>query len=166
MVQRAYAALTRVVVASNLPEASWYSAAEAALTAIYALHPSPEHLSAAALRHLAKAAFSTPPDGAAAGVDAAAQPAASEQSGQAESGEEGEEAAPMEAEGPAAESEEGASEEGEDAEPAASLQTASQQEGGPRAMHSVVPLSRFFFALGHVALQHLVSRGPQPGVGS
>lgn len=158
MVQKAYAALTRVVVASNLPEASWYSAAEAALTAIYALHPSPEHLSAAALRHLAKAAFAVSPDGRPAG---AAQPASSEQSGQAESGEEGEEeAAPMEAEGPAAEAAEsgegGASEEGE--EPAASLHT-QQQEGGPRSMHSVVPLSRFFFALGHVALQHLVRRG-------
>lgn len=39
-----HAALTRTLIASPLPEASWFSAAEAALAAIYALHPAPEQV--------------------------------------------------------------------------------------------------------------------------
>ena len=35
-------ALLRCVVASRLPESGWYTAAEAAIAAIYALHPSPQ----------------------------------------------------------------------------------------------------------------------------
>ena len=161
MAPQVYAALTRVVVASPLPEDGWYSAAEAALTALYALHPAPEHLSAAVLRHLARAAFAP----AAAGAKPAAseqsgqqpEPAASEASGEAMDADD--EAAPASDEDGA--SEEGAGEEGgEEPAPAASQQASGSQ--GPRAMHSVVALSRFFFALGHVALQHLVRPCWQP----
>jgi hypothetical protein len=42
-------ALLRCVVASRLPEIGWYTAAEAAIAAIYALHPSPQ----ARIRHWA-----------------------------------------------------------------------------------------------------------------
>ena len=143
--QQVYAALTGVVVASPLPEASWYSAAEAAITAIYALHPAPEHLSGAILKHLARAAFAAgggAADGAADGAELA--------------GEDGAEAEAMQADAPAAEEPAG-EEAGE--EPAASEGEGAQQARStqPRSMHSVVGLSRFFFALGHVALQHLVS---------
>lgn len=158
VVQRVYAALTGVVVASPLPEAAWYSAAEAALTAIYALHPAPEHLSAAVLRHLARAAFVPAADQTAEqGEDSVQQG----DGGSKEGGEEGGEA--MEADGAPPAEEEPEQEEpevegGEGSVPAASEQTSQGQAGSqaPRSMHSVVPLSRFFFALGHVALQHLV----------
>lgn len=53
-----YAALTRTVVASPLPDSSWYSAAEAAIAALYNLHPAPEHICAAIMRHVASSAFS------------------------------------------------------------------------------------------------------------
>ena len=108
-----FGAFTRVVVASPLPDASWYSAAEAAIAALYVLHPAPEHVCAAILRRMAVAAFAT----AAAGESADTE----------ESGEAG---------GPAA------------AAPIAADADLSS--------FAVRPLSRFFFALGHVALQHLV----------
>ena len=151
-----YTALTRAVVASPLPEAAWYSAAEAALTALYTLHPSPEHLSAAVLKHLARAAFASQ----AGGEEEAQGGAPSEQGAAAEEGAAAEameaddaEGAPAEeqpAEGEAAEGAEGA------AAPAASQQTGATGSQAPRSMHSVATLSRFFFVLGHVALQHLV----------
>jgi hypothetical protein len=50
---RIYRALAKVVVASGLPESAWYTAAEAAVAAIYALHPAPHELSAAILRRVA-----------------------------------------------------------------------------------------------------------------
>lgn len=126
---RIFAVLVRAVVASPLPEVGWYSAAEAAVTALYALHPSPEHLSAAMLRHLALAAFSP--------ADLASGAGQEQQEGEA-----------MDAEGPAAAPDGGEAE--EDSEEGAG------QQGAPPALHSVSSLSRFFFALGHVALQHLV----------
>lgn len=52
-----YAALTRTIIASPLPEASWFSAAEAAVSAIYALHPAPEQLCVAILKQMAGRAF-------------------------------------------------------------------------------------------------------------
>lgn len=163
VVHQVYAALTCVVVASPLPEAAWYSAAEAALTALYALHPSPEHLSAAVLKRLARTAF------------ASQAGAAEEEEQDTAAGGKGAEAAAAEEEEQGADAmdaddAEGAPAEGEDAEaqqpaadkagaaaaaPAASQQTGSQ---AARSMHSVVALSRFFFVLGHVALQHLVRR--------
>ncbi len=165
VVNQVYAALTRVVVASPLPEAAWYSAAEAALTALYALHPSPEHLSAAVLKRLARAAFASQ----AAGGEEEEQDTAAGGKGGAEGGEaaaEEQEAEAMDAddadEDAAAEGQEAEQQAGDKAEaaeggaaPAASQQTGSQ---AARSMLPVVPLSRFFFVLGHVALQHLVSR--------
>jgi hypothetical protein len=135
-VPQIYAALTQVVVASPLPEAAWYSAAESAVTAIYALHPAPEHLSAAVLRHLARQAFATAPR---AGEEAGAGEDAMDAT-------DGNEAAAAEA----AEGEQAPGEEGSEAPPAGGAAAAS------RSMHAVVPLCRFFFVLGHVALQHLV----------
>ena len=169
-----YAAMIGVVVTKGrLPEAAWYSAAEASLTAIYALHPAPEHLSAAMLRCLARRAFAPAPadggdaDGAPAdGGDADGAPA--EQADEAE-GEEAQHEAMQEGDesqvvdGAAAGEEAGEGE--ESAGPAASEQTqqgVSQGQAGeaaqsqPRSMHFVEDLCRFFFALGHVALQHLV----------
>ena len=46
-------ALVKCVVASRLPESGWYTAAEAAIAAIYALHPSPQ------ARHRAGVALQT-----------------------------------------------------------------------------------------------------------
>lgn len=170
VVNQVYAALTRVVVASPLPEAAWYSAAEAALTALYALHPSPEHLSAAVLKRLARAAFASQ----AAGSEEEEQDTAAGGKGGAEGGEaaaEEQEAEAMDAddadEGAAAEGQEAEQPAGDKAEaeggaaPAASQQTGSQ---AARSMLPVVPLSRFFFVLGHVALQHLVSGRKGRGV--
>lgn len=158
MVQQVYAALTRVVVASPLPEAAWYSAAESALTAIYTLHPAPEHLSAAVLKHLARAAFAAAPaDGGAASERTDAAGGAEGEEAEVEGGGE----APMDAdcaapaEEEADEGEEQPEKQAEEEQPAASGQPEGSQ--APRAMHSVAALSRFFFALGHVALQHLVS---------
>lgn len=166
VVNHVYAALTRVVVASPLPEAAWYSAAEAALTALYALHPSPEHLSAAVLKRLARTAFASQ----AGGAEEEEQDTAAGGKGAAEGAEAGAAAEEPAAEAMDADNAEGAAAEGGEAKeqaagdkaegegaaaPAASQQTGSQ---AARSMHSVVALSRFFFVLGHVALQHLVSR--------
>lgn len=159
MSQRVYAALAAVVVASPLPEAAWYSAAEAALTALYALHPAPEHLSAAILRHLARAAFAPAAEGqgAAAGEEASVQQGEGAAAG-AEEGDEVEQGGEaMEADGsdaPDAAEEEG----GEGGVAPAASEQGSLAPGSqvPRSLHSVPALSRFFFALGHVALQHLV----------
>ena len=53
----AHRALTGSLVASGLPEEGWYSVAEAAVCALYALHPQPAQLSEAMLRSLAKSAM-------------------------------------------------------------------------------------------------------------
>ena len=57
--QAAAAGLMLVLVGSPLEEDGWYSAAEAALKGIYALHPAPEAVATAVLRRLATAAFGT-----------------------------------------------------------------------------------------------------------
>ena len=167
--QRVYAALAGVVVASPLPEAAWYSAAEAALTALYALHPAPEHLSAAVLRHLARAAFAPAAEGAADGEQASVQQG--DGAGGAEEGEEVEQGGEaMEADGAGADAAdaadaadpaaaaEGEAGDGDGGEAPAGSQQGSQAPGSqaPRSLHNVPALSRFFFVLGHVALQHLV----------
>lgn len=136
-----YAALTQAVVASRLPDSAWYSAAESALTAIYTLHPAPEHLSAAILRQLARQAFAPAPGQA---DSADAMEADDVAAGGQEEGEQGEDVS-------------GAGQHGAGAE--------GQPAGGsqaPASMHSVVALTHFFFALGHVALQHLVRAGLAP----
>jgi condensin complex subunit 1 len=53
----AFAALARTAAAAAVREAGWYSAAEAAVNAIYALHPQPSLLCEAILRQLANAAL-------------------------------------------------------------------------------------------------------------
>ena len=108
-----YAALAGVVVASPLPNASWFSAAESALGALYALHPTPEHVAGALLRTLAKRAFAAQPADGMEGVE----------EGAAGPGEGGAEAV---------------------------------TQGSAGASYSASALARFFFVLGHVALQHLV----------
>lgn len=54
---QAYAVLTRTVVASPFSEESWFTAAEAAVSALYVLHPTPEHICCAIVRCLAMSAF-------------------------------------------------------------------------------------------------------------
>ena len=53
----AHRALTGSLVASGLPEEGWYSVAEAAVCALYALHPQPAQLCEAVLRSMAKSAM-------------------------------------------------------------------------------------------------------------
>ena len=53
----AHEALTGALVASGLPEAGWYGVAEAAVSALYAVHPQPAQLCEAVLRSLAKSAM-------------------------------------------------------------------------------------------------------------
>eukprot|EP00887_Chlorella_sp_A99_P003643 scaffold7.g3643.t1 len=125
-----YAALIRTVIASPLPDSCWYSAAEAALTALYHLHPTPEHLAAAILRRLAARAF------------AAGGPAASAAAGAP--GAEAMEGVEGEAQGEAR------------VEDRPALPQGEEKSVPSRPLHSVSALGRFFFALGHVALQHLV----------
>jgi condensin complex subunit 1 len=115
-----YAAFVRTVVTSPLPEASWYSAVEAAIASIYALHPTPEHISAAIIRRLAEEAFRSP-------------------QGNADHDER---------------------ECCDEAETGGSLLGEHDNARGQKSTCdgplSVRALSRFFFVLGHVALQHLV----------
>lgn len=61
---RVHAALAGVVISKGaLPQTAWYSAAEAAVRAIYALHPAPSALMGALLRRLAESAFGGAADG-------------------------------------------------------------------------------------------------------
>ena len=53
----AHRALTGSLVASGLPEEGWYSVAEAAVCALYALHPQPAQLCEAVLRSMVKSAM-------------------------------------------------------------------------------------------------------------
>ncbi|KAK9823736.1 hypothetical protein WJX72_005030 [[Myrmecia] bisecta] len=61
--QPVFQALTRVLVASPLPDAGWYSAAEAAMAAIYTLHPAPQALCSAVLQHTAASVLAPPSPG-------------------------------------------------------------------------------------------------------
>lgn len=106
-----YAALTRTVVASPFPEGSWYSAAEAAITALYNLHPAPEHICAAIVRHIASNAFETTKN-----------------------------------------NNNASGEEGDEVEQEAAALEAAITSGSTEL--SAAALSRFFFVLGHVALEH------------
>ena len=53
----AHKALTGALVAPGLPEAGWYGVAEAAVSALYAVHPQPAQLCEAVLRSLARSAM-------------------------------------------------------------------------------------------------------------
>ncbi len=52
-----YAALARAIVSSEVPDTVWYTVAEAALGALYVLHPKPEDVSCAVVRTMANQAF-------------------------------------------------------------------------------------------------------------
>ena len=51
-----FAGLARTLLATNLSETGWYSAAEAALKALYLLHPAPGIIASAVLRKMAASA--------------------------------------------------------------------------------------------------------------
>jgi len=65
-----YSALVATVVSSPLTDSSWFSAAESAITALYCLHPAPEHLVSSILKHMARQAFSQSQSGGGATDDA------------------------------------------------------------------------------------------------
>ena len=111
-----YAAFTRTVVASPLPEASWYSAAEAALTALYVLHPAPEHICGAIVRHIASGVFTPTSTTTTEAMDNAEDEEIFSSSAVVDN---------------------------------VSLSSSS-------TVVSAAALSRLFFVLGHVALQHMV----------
>ena len=55
--QPVYQALMRTLLSDALPDSTWYTAAEAAVTAVYALHPAPQELAQAVVHRLGKAAL-------------------------------------------------------------------------------------------------------------
>lgn len=55
--QPVYRSLTWVLLSDSLPDSTWYTAAEAAVCAIYALHPAPQELAQATIHTLGKLAF-------------------------------------------------------------------------------------------------------------
>ena len=67
--QPVYKALTDMLLSNNLPSSTWYTAAEAAITAIYALHPAPQELTQAIIGKLGRAALhNSQPDSAVTGA--------------------------------------------------------------------------------------------------
>ena len=55
--QQVYRALASALLSGGLPDSTWYTAAEAAVTAIYALHPAPQELAQAVVQRLGKVAL-------------------------------------------------------------------------------------------------------------
>ena len=55
--QPVYKALTRNLLSDILPDSTWYTAAEAAVTAVYALHPAPQELAQVVVHQQGKAAL-------------------------------------------------------------------------------------------------------------
>lgn len=55
--QPVYKSLTWVLLSDSLPDSTWYTAAEAAITAIYALHPAPQELTQVIVQRLGKLAL-------------------------------------------------------------------------------------------------------------
>ena len=55
--QQVYQSLTWVLLSDSLQDSTWYTAAEAAVTAMYALHPAPQQLAQVAVQTLGKAAL-------------------------------------------------------------------------------------------------------------
>ena len=55
--QQVYQSLTWVLLSDSLPDSTWYTAAEAAVTAIYALHPAPQELAQVTVQTLGKMAL-------------------------------------------------------------------------------------------------------------
>lgn len=57
--QPVYQALVNILLGSKLQAATWFTAAEAAVPAIYALHPAPQEVARAVLQRLACVALET-----------------------------------------------------------------------------------------------------------
>ncbi|KAL0030248.1 hypothetical protein WJX77_005012 [Trebouxia sp. C0004] len=55
--QPVYTALMRTLLSDSLPDSVWYTAAEAAVTAVYALHPAPQELAQAVVHRQGKVAL-------------------------------------------------------------------------------------------------------------
>ncbi|KAL0043109.1 hypothetical protein WJX79_009421 [Trebouxia sp. C0005] len=55
--QPVYKALMRTLLSDSLPDSVWYTAAEAAVTAVYALHPAPQELAQAVVHRQGKVAL-------------------------------------------------------------------------------------------------------------
>ena len=55
--QPIYQALVDILLGGRLQDATWFTAAEAAVPAIYALHPAPQEVARAVLGRLAKVAL-------------------------------------------------------------------------------------------------------------
>ena len=55
--QPAYKALMHTLLSDSLPDSVWYTAAEAAVTAVYALHPAPQELAQAVVHRQGKVAL-------------------------------------------------------------------------------------------------------------
>ena len=57
LLQPIYQALVKILLGSQLQDATWFTAAEAAVPALYALHPAPQEVARAVLGRLAKVAL-------------------------------------------------------------------------------------------------------------
>ena len=55
--QPVYKALMRTLLSDSLPDSLWYTAAEAAVTAVYALHLAPQELAQAVVHRQGKVAL-------------------------------------------------------------------------------------------------------------
>ncbi|GBG66498.1 hypothetical protein CBR_g63081 [Chara braunii] len=124
---KVFSALSGIIVASPLPESSWYSAAEQAINTIYCLHPMPERICAQLLHRLMVSTFRIGSNGE------------QQQEGQWLS----------------------SPEERQMGTCAEDLKSPSDGSGKgvgsiKNAKARVIPLSRFLFVVGHVALKHLV----------
>ena len=55
--QKVYKSLAWVLLSESLPDSTWFTAAEAAITAVYALHPAPQELVQVIVQRLGKLAL-------------------------------------------------------------------------------------------------------------
>ena len=55
--QPVYKSLVWMLLSDSLPDGTWYTAAEAAVTAVYALHPAPQELARVIVQRLGKLAL-------------------------------------------------------------------------------------------------------------
>ena len=55
--QQVYKSLAWVLLSDSVPDSTWFTAAEAAVTALYALHPAPQELAQVTVQRLGKLAL-------------------------------------------------------------------------------------------------------------
>lgn len=134
-----YSALVVTVVSSPLTDSSWFSAAESAITALYCLHPAPEHLVSSILKHMARQAFSQSQSVGVVGTDDATTEMTMEPMEDAMMNEDGDDDQPSPPPPPAGVP-----------KTAVHLNVCGDQDVQSST------LSRFMFILGHSGLQHLV----------